>query len=170
MAMLAVLRQFRVLVRSMREHYRGVEETSGLGGAQVWALAEVVASPGLSTGDLARRLGVHLSTASNLVSRLDGLGLVRRERAGRDLRVVQIVATPSGRKKLTSAPRPLVGVLQQALLDLPRRRLEALQAELSEVMRHIKLRDARAARSTPIAEMLSRRRARSTKEKRRLKG
>lgn len=157
-AMLAVLRQFRVLVRSMREHYRGVEEASGLGGAQVWALAEVVASPGLSTGDLARRLGVHLSTASNLVSRLDALGLVRRERAGRDLRVVQLVATPAGRQKLASAPRPLVGVLQQALLDLPRRRLEALQAELSEVMRHIKLRDARAARSTPMAELLSRRR------------
>ena len=27
-AMLAVLRQFRVLLRSMREHYRGVEDAS----------------------------------------------------------------------------------------------------------------------------------------------
>ena len=159
-AMLAVLRQFRVLVRSMREHYRGIEEASGLGGAQVWALAEIVAHPGLSTGGLASRLGIHLSTASNLVSRLDKLGLVRRERAGRDLRVVQLVATATGRKRLKSAPRPLVGVLQQALLALPPRRLEALHAELSEVMRHIKLRDSRAAGSTPIAELLSRSRTR----------
>lgn len=161
--MLAVLRQFRILLRSIREHYRGVEESSGLGGAQLWALAEVVANPGMSMGDLARQLAIHLSTASNLVSRLEEIGLVRRKRTGRDQRVVQLAATPEGRGTLRSAPRPLVGVLQQALLELPTARLDALHDELAEVIRHMKLGDARAARGVPLADLLSRPRARSSK-------
>ena len=155
-AMLAVLRQFRVLLRSIREHYRGIEERSGLGGAQLWALAEVAAGSGMSVGDLARRLAVHLSTASNLVGRLVELGLVRRERAERDQRVVRLAVTPAGRRTLRRAPRPLVGVLQQALLELPPARLEKLQRELAEVLRHVKLRDAGVGRALPLADLLSR--------------
>ena len=154
--MLAVLRQFRILLRSVREHYRGVEQISGLGGAQLWALAEVAASPGMSVGDLAHRLAIHLSTASNLVSRLVELGLVTRMRTGRDQRVVQLAVTPAGRRTLGSAPRPLAGVLQRALLQLPAPRLEALHRELAGVMRHMKVRDASAARALPLADLLLR--------------
>ena len=154
--MLAVLGQFRVVLRSIREHYRVIEERSGLGGAQLWALAEVVENPGISVGDLARSLAIHLSTASNLVSRLEELGMVGRKRTGRDQRVVQLVVTPGGRRTLQAAPRPLVGVLQKALLELSPARLEALHSELAELMRHMKVRDARAARAVPIADLLSR--------------
>lgn len=154
--MLEVLGQFRVLLRTIREHYGRVEERSGLGGAQLWALAEIGASPGLSVGNLARQLAIHLSTASNLVTRLVKLGLVRRSRIGVDQRVVQLEATPKGRKVLRAAPRPLVGVLQKALLEHPPARLEALQRELDAVLRRMKFHDARATRALPMAEILSR--------------
>ena len=49
--MLDVLKQFRVLLRAMESHYRQVERRSGLGGAQLWALAEIAAAD-LTMGDL----------------------------------------------------------------------------------------------------------------------
>jgi DNA-binding MarR family transcriptional regulator len=154
-AMLEVLAQFRVLVRAIREHYRHVEEKSSIGGAQLWALSEIAAEPDLSVGDLARRLAVHISTASNLVGRLEELGLVERKRVSRDQRVVQLSATALGRRTVKSAPQPAMGLLQQALLDLPPERLKALRRELAEVLARMKLRSRRAAHELPIAELLS---------------
>ena len=51
-SMLEVLAQFRVLVRSIREHYRTVEDKASIGGAQLWALSEIAAAPDMSVGDL----------------------------------------------------------------------------------------------------------------------
>jgi DNA-binding MarR family transcriptional regulator len=152
--MLEVLALFRILVRAIREHYRHVEERSSIGGAQLWALAEVADGAALSVGELARRLAVHISTASNLVGRLEELGLVERTRSEGDQRVVHVAVTEAGRRTLRGAPQPSMGLLQRALLDLPAVRLHALQRELSEVLARMKPRDATAAREMPIAELL----------------
>ena len=154
-AMLEVLAQFRVLVRSIREHYRTVEERAAIGGAQLWALSEIAAHPDMSVGGLARRLAVHISTASNLVGRLEELGFVERKRVSRDQRVVQLAPTALGRRTLKAAPQPTMGLLQQALLDLPPDRLKALRRELGEVLARMKLRARRGAHELPIAELLS---------------
>lgn len=154
-AMLEVLAQFRVLVRSIREHYRSVEEKASVGGAQLWALSEIAARPDMSVGGLARALAVHISTASNLVGRLEELGLVERKRVSRDQRVVQLAPTALGRRTLKAAPQPTMGLLQQALLDLPPERLKALRRELAEVLARMKLRSRRGAHELPIAELLS---------------
>ena len=68
--MLEVLEQFRVIFKSIRRHYRSVEERSGISGALLWALAQVAANPGSQVGDLARALAIHQSTASNLLRSL----------------------------------------------------------------------------------------------------
>ena len=154
-SMLEVLAQFRVLVRSIREHYRVVEDKASIGGAQLWALSEIAGAPDTSVGDLARRLAVHISTASNLVGRLEELGLVERKRVSRDQRVVQLAPTALGRRTLKAAPQPTMGLLQQALLDLPPERLKALRRELAEVLARMKVRSPAAARQLPIAELLS---------------
>src|SRR5205085_5268796 len=82
--MLTVLKQFRLLVRAMDAHYREVESASGLGGAQLWALQEIASEPGLGAGELAQRLAIHPSTASNLVRRLEEMSLVTRHRPSAD--------------------------------------------------------------------------------------
>lgn len=71
--MLAVLELFRVVFRSIQRHYRSVQTRAGIGGAQLWALAQVAKSPGLKVGDRARGLAVHQSTASNLIRDLSRL-------------------------------------------------------------------------------------------------
>jgi len=148
---LEVLKQFRVLLRSIKRHYQWVEEQCGLSGAQVWALSEIAGSPGIKVSDLAQELGVHLSTASNMLRRLEELDLVKRMRIGADHRVVQLELTAKGENILRIAPRPLAGILQQALADLPQSRLDTLHADLGEVIQVMKFKDVEA-RSAPLSE------------------
>jgi DNA-binding MarR family transcriptional regulator len=151
-----VLKRFRVLLRSMEAHYRRVEERSGLGGAQVWALSEIEASEGgLTVGELAEKLAIHLSTASNLVRRLEELKLVTRNRSREDQRVVQRGVTAAGRRKLEQAPKPSMGLLQQALSEMSAGELETLGAELDKLLRRMRHLDRRAG-TMVIAEILSR--------------
>jgi MarR family transcriptional regulator, organic hydroperoxide resistance regulator len=142
--MLTVLAQFRVLFRSIRQHYQRVQRRSGVTGAQLWALAHVAAHPGTKMGDLARALAIHPSTASNLVRRLEALALVARQRKGRDQRTVQLYLTAKGARALKRAPQPLIGVLQHALSELPARRLEALGLHLALLIGAMKVKDLRA--------------------------
>jgi len=134
--MLEVLKQFRMLLRAMESHYRQVEKRSGLGGAQLWALAEIAAAD-LTMGDLAARLAIHVSTASNLVRRLEELGLATRTRTRADQRVVRITATAAGRRKLRLAPKPSVGLLQKVLMETPPERLAVLHKELGRLVRRM---------------------------------
>jgi DNA-binding MarR family transcriptional regulator len=150
--MLSVLAQFRVLFQSIRRHYQRVQRSSGVTGAQLWALTHVGRHPGTRMGELARALAIHPSTASNLVRRLEGLALVARRRTGRDQRTVQLFLTGKGAKALRRAPQPLIGVLQQALSELPARRLDALGHQLAELIGTMKVKDLRA-RSIPISHM-----------------
>ena len=150
---LEVLKQFRVLLRSMDNHYRRVEQRSGLGGAQLWALSEVSKPPGLTMGDLAGRLAIHVSTASNLVSRLEALGLVERRRAASDQRQVCISATAAGKRALKRAPRPSAGLLQEALMRMDRRELRALQTQLTRLLHRMGHADKSAA-ALPLGSLL----------------
>ena len=149
---LEVLKQFRVLLRSIKRHYQWVEQECGLSGAQLWAMAEIAGTPRIKVSDLAKQLGVHLSTASNMLRRLEELALVKRMRIGKDQRVVQLQITAKGEKILRLAPRPFVGLLQQALSELPQARLDTLYADLGELIRLMKFKDIKA-QSTPLSDL-----------------
>jgi DNA-binding MarR family transcriptional regulator len=148
--MLEVLEQFRIVFKSIRRHYQRVERNAGISGAQLWALAQVAAKPGIQVGELARDLAVHQSTASNLLRRLAGLGLVARRR---DQRMVALYATAQGQTVLRRAPRPLRGVLQDALSELPARSLESLRRDLARLIAAMKSKDLEAARTTPLSDI-----------------
>jgi DNA-binding MarR family transcriptional regulator len=150
--MLEVLKLFRILVQSIRGHYQVVENRSGVSGALLWALAHVAKNPGSKVGELARALAIHQSTASNLVGRLESLGLLVRHRPRDDQRSVELKLTPKGRSALARAPRPLIGVLQQALLDLPNANLDALHQHLGALIATMKVKDKRG-RSVLLSEM-----------------
>ncbi len=150
--MLEVLKQFRVLLKSIKRHYQWVEEECGLSGAQIWAMAEIAASPGLKVSELAARLAIHLSTASNLLRRLEQLGFAERSRIGDDQRTVQVRLSAKGKSVLRKAPRPLVGLLQQALSQLPAATLRSLHRDLAEVIHQMKFKDA-SARSRPLSDL-----------------
>ena len=151
--MLSVLMQFRVVVRSMRRHYQSVERACGVTGAQLWAMAQVAASPGMTVGELARDLAIHQSTASNMIADLERAGLLERERPDDDQRIVRLALTRAGQRVVDRAPRPLRGALQESLMALPPARLAALHRDLADVIAHLQGGD-KAAESELMSQWL----------------
>jgi len=136
-AMLAVLTRFRVLVRSTRDHYRRVQRACGVSGAYVWAMAEIAAAPGMTVSELARRLSIHQSTASNMIEKLEASRFAERRRAREDKRVVRLYLTGRGRRAIARAPAPLRGALQEGLMRLPMSALIRLQDDLERLLREM---------------------------------
>jgi DNA-binding MarR family transcriptional regulator len=129
-----VLRRFRLVFNTVKTHFQQVEKQAGIGGAQLWALSLIEARSGLGTGDLARAMDVHQSTASNLVRTLAARGLVQADKAGADRRAVQLSLLPAGRAVLRKAPGPFTGVLPQALAALDADTLARLDADLARLI------------------------------------
>lgn len=135
---LSVLQRFRVLIRTAQRHSQWIERQSGVTGAQLWALQELFEEPGLRVGELAKRMALHQSTASNMIDKLESGGLVSKERTSADQRVVRLSLTEAGRELLARAPSPARGVLPEALRLLDEDTLARLQGELDGLLRQIK--------------------------------
>jgi DNA-binding MarR family transcriptional regulator len=150
--MLEVLGLFRVVFKSIRQHYRIVERKTGISGAQLWALAQIADNPGIRVGDLAHALAIHQSTASNLLRDLEASALLARKKVREDKRSVRLYVTPGGVAVLKRAPRPLIGVLQQALSDLPSGNLDAMHRQLEALTGLMNTGDS-GARSTPLSDI-----------------
>ncbi|WP_374511832.1 MarR family winged helix-turn-helix transcriptional regulator [Niveibacterium sp.] len=126
-----VLRQFRIVFNAVRTHFQQVELQAGLGGAQVWALSVVRDHPGIGIGELARRMDIHQSTASNLVKTLVKREMVAVARGAEDRRSVELRILAAGQLALDKVPGPFEGVLPDALARLPQATLERLGEDLS---------------------------------------
>lgn len=150
-ASVRVLRQFRLVFNAVRTHFQQVERSSGLGGAQLWALSEIESNPGIGVGALAAAMDIRQTTASNLVRGLLDNGLVESQRNGPDRRTVQLHVKPEGRKRLRSAPAPMTGVLPDALARLDPATLARLERDLASLLEVLGT-DERAAH-IPLAQM-----------------
>jgi DNA-binding MarR family transcriptional regulator len=149
-----VLMQFRTIIRTVRNHYRQVQERCGVSGAQLWALAAVEAGKGIKVNDVARHLAIHQSTASNLLDKLEAMSMVERRRSDDDRRVVCVHITTVGRALLRRAPKPPQGVLPGALQALSGHEVRALRAHLDSLIRRMHIR-VTSNGMTPMAEILS---------------
>lgn len=146
-----VLQQFRELFRVSQRHFQRIEARCGVSGAQLWALSELDRRPGLTISELARTLSIHLSTSSNLLDKLEQQSLVRRERRSKDQRLVRVYVTARGKKLLAKAPRPVEGVIPDALGRLPVSALRRLHGDLAALLELASARSARDAMK-PLAE------------------
>ncbi len=139
---LSLLIRFRVLIRTAQRHSQWIERQSGVTGAQLWALQELADDPGLRVGELAKRMALHQSTASNMVDKLDTLGLLRRERGSGDQRVVRLFPTPDGLALLARAPSPARGVLLEALRAMDTASIGQLREGLDALLTQIRDMDS----------------------------
>lgn len=113
-----LLGQLRTVVSATRHHVSRVKQEIGISAAQLWALTEIVETPGLSSGELAQRMAIHPTTASNLISQLKKRGLVRAKRAAMDGRIALLEASAAGRRLYARAPEPRRGTLAAAIASL----------------------------------------------------
>lgn len=133
----SALSSLRSVYATTRRQLAVLRRTTGLGSALVWALAEIAEQPGLRVGDLAERMRIHSSTASNLCTRLRGDGLVRTSPATDDGRALSIYLTAEGRTTLRKAPGPQRGVLKVALSQMTAEECRVLVAALSPLLREL---------------------------------
>ncbi|MHB1233487.1 MAG: MarR family winged helix-turn-helix transcriptional regulator [Burkholderiales bacterium] len=129
----------------MQKHSHWVETQCGVSGAQLWAMWELLISPGLKVSELSQAMSIHPSTASNLLDKLEKRGLVKRERKGPDQRVVRLFLTTEGLEIINRAPRPAQGVLTDTLCRLPDDTVQDLQRCLAQLVSRINLKDEAAA-------------------------
>jgi DNA-binding MarR family transcriptional regulator len=146
------LGKFRVIFGAIRQHFRAVEKSCGVSGAQVWVLATLAESPGLRVTELAEALSIHASTASNLLDKIEKNGLARRERGQADQRVVRLYLTEAGKAALAAAPQPFTGVLIHALNQLPPEILARLSQDLDAVINHMEVANSQDAQR-PLSEL-----------------
>ena len=138
-----VLQKFRYIVRAAQRHSQWIESETGLAGAQLWVLAEIRDEPGIRSGDVAKKMALHQSTASNLIDRLAARRLIVRAREESDARVVRLRVTAAGERLLAKAPEPLKGLLPHIIetMDAPAR--ARLSASLDELAHEIRRLDER---------------------------
>ena len=86
------------LVRDFRAGFVGCADQLGLGPGEAQALWLLSGGDDISTGDLARRLGVDPANASTLLTKLEGRGYVRRDPAPNDRRKRLASLTAEGRQ------------------------------------------------------------------------
>jgi DNA-binding MarR family transcriptional regulator len=121
------LATFRYELRNFLHFSENAAAEAGLTAQQHQALLALRGVPGGSmlVGELAERLLLRPHSASGLVDRLMGLGLVERNREDDDRRQVRILLTETGRKVLAS------------LAASHRAELRRLRPLLTELMRRL---------------------------------
>lgn len=149
---LQVLKKFRVIFGSVRNHFSQIEKICGISGSQLWVLQEVIRTPSVGVSELAARLAVHQSTCSQLVEKLVGRELLIKERSKEDQRRVGLFATEKGLGALAMAPGPAEGLLPEVLNNLPIEMLVGLDSALTNVIKGLSSRDTDLA-NLPLADM-----------------
>jgi DNA-binding MarR family transcriptional regulator len=137
-----VLKEFRLIFKSVKRHFQWVEKQTGISGAQLWAMAAVVEQPGIRVTELGKTMAIHQSTTSNLVERLVQADLMRRERSAADQRVVQLYPTAKGTRLVRKAPVSVRGVLLDGLEKLNPKELAVLNASLRTLIDRMDVKDA----------------------------
>lgn len=150
---LETLQKFRIIIGAVRQHSQALETACGISGAQIWVLATIADTPDITVSQLSQAISVHVSTASNLLDKLARAGLVERIRGEQDRRVVRLRLTQAGGEILARAPRPLTGLMIDALNKMPEAARIRLDAELAGLIEHLNLVDQRAA-NVPLSNLM----------------
>lgn len=99
--------------------------------AQMRALRKITDHPDCTMGELARSLGVRMSTATGLVDRLIQRGLVEREASQEDRRVILVRLSGRGRRAHHAIQRKVRSRMAAATQDLSAAELARIAESLA---------------------------------------
>ena len=133
-----VLRKFREILRATNSRVAKMDTRRNVTGAQLWALCEIQAHPGINVTALTSAMALHQSTVSNLLDKLLGKHLVRRRRDSGDARVAHFYVTAAGERAINSAGDMKRGVLLETLEHFSPKALRQLDGELENVLRRMR--------------------------------
>ena len=132
-----VLRSLRRIIRATDIHSRQLGKRTGLTTPQLVVLRAIDEVGAPTVSDIARSVSLSQATVTNILNRLEGQELVRRERSEVDRRRVMVALTKSGSKLLESAPEPLqdrFAVQFESLQSWEQHQLVASLERIAEMM------------------------------------
>lgn len=135
------LKKLRIVIRAAQRHSNWIEKQCGVSGAQLWVMQELYETPGARVGEIADKLEIHQTTASNLLDALVKRGLIVKERDREDQRVVHLVLSKEGTAVLEKAPKPARGLMPEALRKMDENGLAELNRGLQALLDVIELGD-----------------------------
>jgi MarR family transcriptional regulator, temperature-dependent positive regulator of motility len=106
---------------------------SGLTQRQLAVLAALAPEGGVSQADLVIKTGIDRSTLAEMVARMEGKGLVAREKSAKDSRAKSVTMTDMGQEALASAMPRLRTIDQMVLAFLPSGRRDMLVELLTRI-------------------------------------
>jgi DNA-binding MarR family transcriptional regulator len=128
------LKKLRVIIRAAQRHSSWIEKQCGITGAQLWVMQELYETPGQRVGEIAKKLVIHATTASNLIDALVKNGHIRKTRSETDQRVVTLELSESGLDLMKKAPTPARGLIPEALSRMEEGSLRQLNDGLQAVI------------------------------------
>jgi DNA-binding MarR family transcriptional regulator len=144
-----IVSSLRRIVRAIDLQSRRMVDQCGLTGPQIVVLREASRLSGSSVSALARAASLGQPTVSGILDRLEGQGLVRRDRSTQDRRANVVTVTPKGARILKQAPSLLQDRFRSELSRLEeweRTQILALLQRLASMM------DAEAIDAAPMLE------------------
>ena len=125
-----IANDLRAIILRLARHLRSQAHASGLTGAQIAILVALEFNPGMTAQQLAAREGLSGAGVSGHLARLEGKGLIRRER-GADPRSISLVLTDPGLTLVSLVRRQRTSWLIGRLGELPAEDLERLKESLA---------------------------------------
>lgn len=129
-----VMDSLRVISQYLQRYSKSLEKEFSLSASQLSALWAIKESQKLRVSDIAKALSIHLSTASNMLDKVENKKLIKRVREGKDLRAVYIRLTKRGDNVLSKAPHPSQGKLATALQDMGDREINSITKNLGKLI------------------------------------
>jgi DNA-binding MarR family transcriptional regulator len=122
--------ELRAIILRLARHLRSQAHASGLTGGQIAILVAIEFNPGMTAQLLAEREGLSAPGVSGHLARLEGKGLVERERApgGRN---TGLFLTSSGQSLVAAVRQQRTSWLTGRLADIPSQDRELIKASLS---------------------------------------
>lgn len=136
-----IMDSLRSIVQTLRRSSSACEKLTGLTGAQVFVLQQIQSKNGLSLNELAALTFTHQSTMSEVVGRLEGKGLVLRNKSAEDARRLEIHLTGEGAVVLSSRDSTAQEKLIRAIGELPAETVTHLAQGLDQLIRVAGLSD-----------------------------
>lgn len=102
-----VLVSLRRIIRANDLHSRKLGRETGLTTPQLVVMRAIEATEAPTVSAISRRVSLSQATVTNILNRLEGQKLVRRQRSVTDKRRVNLSVTGQGKKLLRNAPEPL---------------------------------------------------------------
>lgn len=150
----SVLKFLRVMMLAVQKHASQTEQSSQVTAPQLWAMWELMRTPGLRVLDLAKAMAVNAATIRTMMAELEGRGLVGSVSSGDSPNAARLSLSEAGRQILEAAPGPAQGVVFAALEKLDDDDLGQLVEALQPLIAAMPHTDGAAAH-TPLADLLN---------------